>query len=96
MFEETARGTIIRIALAAILYVVGAAGIIYVAVREDSVPGSVVNYWPLLVCAMILVVVAALLLPVPHSSEAHNGGAEDDEGSVRDDEEEAGTSEDED
>ena len=82
MFEEMARGTIIRIALAAILYVVGAAGVIYVAVREDGVPGSVVNYWPLLVCGMILVVVAALLLPVPRSSEAPNGGAEDDEGSV--------------
>lgn len=79
VFEETARGTIIRIALAAILYVVGAAGVIYVAIREGGVPGSVVNYWPLLVCAMTLVVVAALLLPVPRGSEAPNGGAEADE-----------------
>ena len=79
MFEETARGTIIRIVLAAILYVIGAAGIIYVAVREDSVPGSILNYWPLLVCGMVLVVVAALLLPVPRSSEAPNGGDRDEE-----------------
>ena len=82
MFGETARGTIIRIVLAAILYVIGAAGIIYVAVREDSVPGSVLNYWPLLVCGMVLVVVAALLLPVqskPRSSEAPNGGDRDEE-----------------
>jgi hypothetical protein len=80
VFGETARGTIIRIAVAATLYVVGAAGVIYVAVREDSVPGSVLNYWPLLVCGMILVVVAALLLPVPRpSSEAPNGGDRDEE-----------------
>jgi hypothetical protein len=53
--------------------------VIYVAIREGGVPGSVVNYWPLLVCAMTLVVVAALLLPVPRGSEAPNGGAEADE-----------------
>ncbi|MBV9452645.1 MAG: hypothetical protein JOZ19_00770 [Rubrobacter sp.] len=82
MFGEIARGTIIRIALAAILYVVGAAGVIYVAIRENGLPGSVMTYWPLLVCGMILVVVASLLLPVPRSSEAPNGEAEDDEGSV--------------
>jgi hypothetical protein len=76
---EIARGTIIRIAVATLLYVVGAASVIYVAVREDSVPGSVLNYWPLLVCGMILVVVAALLLPVPRSSEAPNGGDRDEE-----------------
>jgi fatty acid desaturase len=79
VFGEIARSDRVRIALAAILYVVGAAWIIYVAVREDSVPSSVVNYWPLLVCGMILVVVAALLLPVPRSSEAPNGGDRDEE-----------------
>jgi hypothetical protein len=82
VFWEIARSSRIRIALATILYVVGVAGMTYVAIKDSGVPGSAVNYWSLLVFGMILVMVTSLLLPVPRGgSEALNGG-ERDEGSV--------------
>jgi hypothetical protein len=48
-------------AVAAFLYVVGVAGMIFVAYRDRAVPGFVVSYWPLFAGGLILVAVAALL-----------------------------------
>jgi hypothetical protein len=74
---EIARSKVVRIALAAILYVVGVACLIYVAVQEYDLPGASANYWLLYVTGVILVVLASLLLPVPtDSSEGPDGGAE--------------------
>ena len=81
-FGETARSNRVRIVLSTILYVIGVAGLIFVAIQEQDIPGSSVNYWLLYVGGMFLVVVASLLFPVPRGSEAPNGEAEDDEGSV--------------
>jgi hypothetical protein len=59
-------------AVAALLYVVGVVGMIFVAYRDRAVPGFVVSYWPLFAGGMVLVAGAALLWPV----RAHVEGGE--------------------
>lgn len=72
----------IRLALAAILYAVGVAGLSFVAIQEREVPGTSGNYWPLFVLGMVLVVLAWLLLPMPPDNSGRPNGGDRDEGSV--------------
>jgi hypothetical protein len=66
----------VRKVLAAVLYVVGVAAVLFIAYRDYAVPNSILGYWPLFVVGMALVVAAALLWPISNPDAADS----DDEG----------------
>lgn len=65
--------------MAAVLYVTGAASVLFVASRGHDVPDAFVSYWPLYVIGMALVVVAALLWPTPERDEGREGSVGNDD-----------------
>ncbi len=66
----------VRKVLAAVLYAVGVAAVLFVAYRDYAIPNSILGHWPLFVIGMALVVAAALLWPISNPDVADS----DDEG----------------
>lgn len=71
-----------RMLVAAFLYVLGIAGMIFVAHRDRAVPGFAVSYWFLFAGGMVLVAVAALVWPVRDDAGDPGGEGGDAEGSA--------------
>lgn len=59
--------------LAAVLYVVGAFSMLFVAYQGYEHPGSEVGYMPLYWIGVVLVVVVAILWPKPEGSGEEQG-----------------------
>jgi predicted membrane channel-forming protein YqfA (hemolysin III family) len=59
--------------LAAVLYVVGAFSVLFVAYQGYEHPGSEVGYMPLYWIGVVLVAVAAILWPKPEGSGEEQG-----------------------
>lgn len=61
--------------LAAVLYVVGASSVLFVAYQGHEHPGSEVGYMTLYMLGVVLVVVAAVLWPKPEESGGDQEGS---------------------
>jgi membrane protease YdiL (CAAX protease family) len=67
------RNAMVKKVLAAILYIVGAFSVLFVAYQGYEHPGSEVGYMPLYWIGVVLVAVAAILWPKPEGSGEEQG-----------------------